>query len=550
MGGNGHRSGELASLSSQVPFVHKPGVSIAKQGVRSATKQIFKRTLSTGLNKWIATQGRVVGENVPKNILQGCLAKQLQAIRMEKVPEMAPRTSVQLGLTGMGPESAQVKAFEEFGGAPGMGGVKPGLVDIETMKAAQAAKPLPGQAEMLPEKVVPSIYEYPVDQIKVDPARFQFKGGVDPETGATGKLGEAKFNPDLESLAYAWQDKQGEVWIVNGHNRLALAKRSGYPTLRVRVDSEAAGVTEQMARTKGALMNIAGEQGTPLDVAKLLRDSGQTIDYLSQFGISPNGRLASRGAAIAQLDDSLFHKVVTGQLDEDRAVIIGKGLPGDFANQREVAKLVSEGRREVTPKELTALIKEAKAAGTTKVTQRTLFGETQEEKSNLLARAKVRVVIEEELAKDKRLFGFVTSKGRPEALSRGGTQVDVTTGQELARQSGTALATFDAKVNAVGPINDIVSAAASKIVQGGNANATTTEALNNVREIAFGESGGAPRPRTIQEGRRFPEEIPAKAPALMEYPDLVDMMGRKAKRGLDAIRVNKCPSKVKANVTV
>ena len=50
------------------------------------------------------------------------------------------------------------------------------------------------------------------------------------------------------------------------------------------------------------------------------------------------------------------------------------------------------------------------------------------------------------------------------------------------------------------------------------------------------------RPRT--------EEIPAKAPALMEYPDLVDMMGRKAKRGLDAIRVNKCPSKVKANVTV
>ena len=37
-----------------------------------------------------------------------------------------------------------------------------------------------------------------------------------------------------------------------------------------------------------------------------------------------------------------------------------------------------------------------------------------------MARAKLRAYIEDELARDRRLFGFVTSKGRPEALSKGG----------------------------------------------------------------------------------------------------------------------------------
>ena len=130
-------------------------------------------------------------------------------------------------------------------------------------------------------------------------------------------------------------------------------------------------------RAKGALINIAEDQGTPLDVSKFLRDSGLDMEYLKQNGIAPSGRVASRGAALAQLDDSLFQKVVNGQLDEDSAVAIGAGLPGDFVNQREVAKIALN--KELTPKELAALIKEAKFAGTTQVSQMTLFGESVEE---------------------------------------------------------------------------------------------------------------------------------------------------------------------------
>jgi len=100
------------------------------------------------------------------------LVQAVQAGRMElgKVPEMPPTApvagvtppegvetpiSVQTGLPGM-ERPAQMKAFEEFGTAPGMGGAKPGLVDIEALKRAQAAKPLEGQVA-LPE--TPEVYE-------------------------------------------------------------------------------------------------------------------------------------------------------------------------------------------------------------------------------------------------------------------------------------------------------------------------------------------------------------------------------------------------------
>ncbi|MBI4303952.1 MAG: hypothetical protein HY665_06400 [Chloroflexi bacterium] len=326
-----------------------------------------------------------------------------------------------------------------------------------------------------------------VDKIGVDPKRFQFKQNVNPETGTTGEFADSRFNAALSGVTYGWEDKEGKVWVLDGHHRLDMAKRSRAGSIRMIIDREADGVTELVSRAKGALNNIAEGKGTPFDVAKFLRDSGKDLDYLTQFGISPTAKLASRGAAIAGLDDSLFQKVALGTLAQNTAAIIGAGLQRDFANQREVAKIVLN--KEVTPRQLTALIKEAKAAGSTKVKQQMLFGETEQEKSLLLTRAKLRSWIEDELAKDKRLFGFVTSKGRPEALSRGGTQVNVNVGTKLAQESATAQAIFDARANAVGAISDMLTDATQKIVQGDKANNIRQKVLDDIRAtIAKGAS--------------------------------------------------------------
>ena len=70
---------------------------------------------------------------------------------------LAARTSVQVGLAGLGKDTAQVEMFREYGGAPGTGGKKETLVDVEVEKAKEKAKPLPGQIAL--EEAKPSITE-------------------------------------------------------------------------------------------------------------------------------------------------------------------------------------------------------------------------------------------------------------------------------------------------------------------------------------------------------------------------------------------------------
>ncbi len=71
--------------------------------------------------------------------------RQAVGIRAGEDTGLAARTAVQVGLAGLGKEAAQIKAFEEFGGAPGTAGRKEALIDVEAEKAKEAAKSLPGQ---------------------------------------------------------------------------------------------------------------------------------------------------------------------------------------------------------------------------------------------------------------------------------------------------------------------------------------------------------------------------------------------------------------------
>jgi len=378
-------------------------------------------------------------------------------------------------------------------------GVRGARAGAEQAGRLAVARPALAGAEPGLSGPMPVVREIPTDAIKVDPARFQFKGLTDTRTGATGKLAQVEtFDPRLGGALYTWEDEAGTIWVVNGHHRLELARRTGQPVVNAIVERAADGVTEAQARATGALINIAEGQGTGVDVGKFLRDSGKGADWLRSHGIAPTNRLAARGAALSQLDDSLFNKVVQGQLSEDAGVVIGEGLPGEFANQREVAGLVMGARKELTPRELKALIQEAKGQSVT-VTQMTLFGETATEKSTLIARAKLRAWVEDQLAQDHRIFGFVTRAGRPEALARGQTVVDVARGQEMVKESGTALEVFRARTNAIGPINDIMRQGAEEVMKGADTRTVREAVLQRIRDaidsgVALNAEGFGPSP--------------------------------------------------------
>jgi len=95
--------------------------------------------------------------------LKGQIQQIEDAITNWMAPDMAPSTSVQTGLPGIGPEGAQGRMLEEFGKARGTEGQAPGLVDKETLLARERAKPLPGQG------VLPEAPQGEVPPIKLSP---------------------------------------------------------------------------------------------------------------------------------------------------------------------------------------------------------------------------------------------------------------------------------------------------------------------------------------------------------------------------------------------
>jgi len=69
-----------------------------------------------------------------------------------------------------------------------------------------------------------------VDEIEVDPQRFQFKQGTDAQGQQKGNslTGVDVWNEDMEGVVQVWTDPMdGKTYVVNGHNRLAKATAVG-----------------------------------------------------------------------------------------------------------------------------------------------------------------------------------------------------------------------------------------------------------------------------------------------------------------------------------
>src|SRR5690606_4951558 len=179
---------------------------------------------------------------------------------------------------------------------------------------------------------------FPISEIRVDPKRFQFKLDTDPETGAGAELKSVKkFDPVLAGVIQVWRDPaDGQVYVVNGHHRLELARRLGEKEILVRfIDARDAGE----ARLIGAMTNIAEGRGTAIDAAKIFREQRITPEELERRGISLRGAIARDGMALANLPQKLFDDVVARRLSIPRGVIIGgSGLSEE--QQLALAKLL------------------------------------------------------------------------------------------------------------------------------------------------------------------------------------------------------------------
>ena len=354
--------------------------------------------------------------------------------------------------------------------------------------------------ELAPGKVG----EIKVSDLKVAPHKFQYKLSTDAE-GVGSLLKETKvFNPDLAGVISVWRDPaDGQTYVVNGHHRYELAKRTNQPTVTVR---HIVAPTVQAARAIGALQNIAEGRGTAIDAAKFFHDSGLTPEQLKEKGISLGEKTASDGLAMSRLDPAILAKVINGDLRQGLAVAIGEGT-ADPAQQAAILKQIDRMERKgqkVSDSRVREFIRLANQTEKRVEETASLFGTEQVERSLLWEKSAVSEYIQDQLRKDKKLFGFVAKGDRASELERGGNKIDVEKSKEISTGAAQAEEVYNKLSSRGGPIASILDEAARKLADGESPATTKSDAYTRVRAeisqtLGGGEGSGTGRPEGTPE---------------------------------------------------
>jgi hypothetical protein len=144
------------------------------------------------------------------------------------------------------------------------------------------------------------------DDITTDAELMQYKSGGD-ENGVTGKLAnEPAWDPIRSGELLVWEGNDGRRVLVDGHQRLDLAKREGVEEVPSIVLREGDGITPEMARAIGAMRNVNLGTGTLEDNAKVLADMPEAADALK--GAPTRADIE----AVAQLPYEQFGEVLNG----------------------------------------------------------------------------------------------------------------------------------------------------------------------------------------------------------------------------------------------
>jgi len=366
---------------------------------------------------------------------QALPTSELQLMAM-KSPEVQRRL---LALTGQTPETA----------------TKGQLIDALDALAGDGAL-------YIPSRMNPTETIIPVSEISVNPARFQFKQGVDAQGQQKGNSlsGVDKWSTDAEGAIQVWNDSaDGKTYVVNGHNRVAKAKELGIPSLPAR---ELLAGDHVEARAAGALSNIFSGGGTVFDSAKFFRDSGVTdLEVLRGMGMPVDSGTGPGGAALAQLPDNIFQDAIDGKISQNKAIALGaSGLDPDSMQQ---AYKALQGR-EMSYETWLEVLQQAKSSPVTTGQQVDLFGNT--ETLNLMVqKGDLARRIRAEISGDKKLFGSV--KRNAGKLEAGGNQIDAAASGDIAAKAQALLTSFDAEKYAAGTaISDLLNRGAEEVANG------------------------------------------------------------------------------------
>lgn len=370
---------------------------------------------------------------------------------------------------------------------------------------------------IVPNRLRGDIRTMRTEDIYAAPKEFQYKEGINAQGEQLGQSlgGVGRWDPNAEGVLEVFSDpRDGKTKVVNGHNRLALAKRLGIPSLRV---EEVNATTPASARAAGALSNISAGNGTPFDAAKFIRSTGLTDQtQLQAAGIPLDKGWGRQGLALSKLPQEIFQDAVNGEHRLGRYVALGEsgldepGMRGAYQVLKQRPKMTEDTFREVL--DMTDSMPTVKVADD----QTVLFGE--ETIKPMLQRAELVADVRAGLAKDRRLFGFATKNA--DALSEAGaTTIDTAAAGQRVADAQQALGLYDTLKKVAGPVGDLLTKGAERIAQGENASIVAKQIQREIgdsieRELA--SSGMKATPQELAPPPQPPPPIPEPDRATLE----------------------------------
>jgi hypothetical protein len=369
------------------------------------------------------------------------------------------------------------------------------------------------------------------DEVETDAGLMQYKSGGDA-SGVTDRLaGVTEWNPILSGKAVVWEDAGGRRVVVDGHQRLGLARRLATEDPNVRLDAvvlrEADGVSAQQARVWGALKNIAEGSGDAVDAARVLREAPVG------FQLPPRSPLVRTAKGLAGLSNEAFGAVLNNVAQPNLAAQVGSLAPDRPEMHMALLDMIRQSGV-TTEGQASSVVRQALADGFGRSSEQQLgmFGEMPQQ-SLYGPAARILDAAKRQLRQEKRVFSTLTDQaGRIEAA---GNVLDRESNQAKVIGNDEAIGILDATAHSAGPVRSALLDAARASLDGDQRVATRQflDAISSIdlRDAARGlddggadglSSGGAGRARDdpeadgdLADGRGLPGRPDA-------YTDAVD----------------------------
>ena len=382
-------------------------------------------------------------------------------------------------------------------------------VDAVDTSIAKAGSTVPDELGPVPTvergNAMPSysqVRETPVGDIATDPVRLQFKAAGIGKTGTTGSLkSAASYDPLFGKIVSVWRDPQtNQLLVVNGHNRLDLARRSGTKSI---LTWEIDAATAEEARAIGAMENIAEGQGTPWDAAKIMRDMGINAEEMVRRNIDVTKGVAERGVALSRLPQDVFEQGVTGKLTLDKAVALGSEKLDD-AVVRDVAAAATKNGW--SAEKILQAMQEAKFAQASGPSGGGVLPgfESMFETSNFGTMLDVRTEAFKALREEMVALTSLAKEGRQGIIESAGNVVNVAGSQAARGQAQAAVDVFNRVTGYTGPVRDLLDEMAGQVGGKRTAKAVVNENLGRLKAAIEDE----------MKGPRLPLEQPPAAPSV------------------------------------